>query len=63
MAGKINKEILKWRQKQRPHAIMSPETFEEIKKRAKKAGASNPEAVAGHAYWQTVKAKYRARKK
>lgn len=60
---KINKAILEWRKKQRPHTIMSPETFEEIKKRAKKAGASNPEAVAGHAYWQTVKAKHKERKR
>jgi hypothetical protein len=42
---------------------MKPETFEQIKRKAAASGARNPEAVAGAAYWETAKAKFRKRKK
>ena len=54
---------LAWRSRQKRGAIMKPSTFEKIKEKAKQAGATNPEAVAGKAYWQTVKAKFKERKK
>lgn len=41
---------------------MSPETFEKIKAKAASAGAKNPEAVAGKAYWRTARAKFRKSK-
>lgn len=64
MANKTNyaSEFLKWRKHQKPGAIMSPETFEKIKAKAASAGAKNPEAVAGKAYWRTAKAKFRKSK-
>src|SRR6266849_6120364 len=42
--------------------IMHPATFKAIKKAAKAAGAKDPEAVAGAAYWATVKAKHKKAK-
>ncbi len=41
---------------------MHPATFKAIKKAAKAAGAKDPEAVAGAAYWATVKAKHKKAK-
>ncbi len=61
--GKIPKKVLQWRRKQPEGAIMRPKTFERIKRQAARAGAENPEAVAGAAYWKTVKAKFRERGK
>jgi len=57
--------VLEWREKQKPGAIMKPATFERIKRQAaaKKDKVRDPEAVAGAAYWRTVKKKYKARKK
>ena len=52
-----------WREKQRPSAIMRPSTFRSIERSAAAGGAKDPQAVAGAAYWQTAKAKYRDRKK
>jgi len=63
---KMSKNILKWREKQPTGAIMKPETFEKIKKEAKKRyhiGEERASKVAGKAYWITVKAKYRKAKK
>ena len=63
---KIKKEILKWRERQPAGAIMRPETFEKIKKEAKKRyniGEKRASKIAGKAYWTTVKAKYRRAKK
>ena len=59
----ISKKLLKWRRKQKKGEIMKPSTFEEIKRKAAASGATNPEAVAGKAYWRTAKAKYRKRRK
>lgn len=57
------KGLLAWRSRQKRGAIMKPSTFEEIKRKATAGGATNPEAVAGHAYWHTVYAKFRKKKK
>lgn len=38
---------------------MKPETFEKIKRKAAAKDATNPEAVAGTAYWTTARAKHR----
>jgi hypothetical protein len=37
---------------------MNPSTFQSIERKATASGATNPEAVAGAAYWETAKAKY-----
>ena len=70
MARKSTKKtsagLRKWRRKQKPGAIMKPSTFKKIESKAKKAGATNPEAVAGSQYWKIARTKYRkskARKK
>lgn len=61
MAG-VGKGLEKWREKQKPGAIMKPKTFESIKKSAAARGATDPEAVAGAAYWQAAKAAYKKAK-
>lgn len=53
------KGMLAWRSRQKPGAIMTPEKFEKIKRKAAAGGARSPESVAGAAYWKTAKAKYR----
>jgi len=53
------KGMLAWRSRQEPGAIMKPSTFQGIEKKAPAGGATNPEAVAGAAYWKTAKAKYK----
>lgn len=59
-AGKIGKKELEWRRKQKRGAIMKPSTFSQIEKSAAhKKGVKNPEAVAGAAYWNAEKAKYK----
>ncbi len=60
MGKKVAKKILKWRAKQAPGAIMSPEKFQSIKAGARSGGAYDPEAVAGKQYWQEVMSKYAA---
>lgn len=60
---KMSHKLLLWRRRQKRGAIMKPSTFESIKRKAAAAGATNPEAVAGKAYWNTAKEKYRASKK
>lgn len=60
---KMSEALLDWRAEQPPSAIMKPSTFESIRKRAAKAGATDPEAVAGAAYWRTAEAKFKKRKK
>lgn len=60
---KIPEKVLEWREKKKPGEIMSPETFERIKREAAKRGAESPEAVAGAAYWRTALAKYKKGKK
>lgn len=58
--------LLAWRSRQGRGEIMSPETFEEIKSKAKKRygiGEERAEKVAGKAYWATAKAKYREAEK
>jgi hypothetical protein len=42
---------------------MKPSTFKDIVRKAAAAGATDPEAVAGAAYWRTAKAKYKKRRK
>ena len=59
----ISKKLLKWRKKQKRGAIMKPETFAEIARKAAAAGKKNPKAVAGKAYWRTAKAKFRKKNK
>lgn len=53
------KGMLAWRSRQKTGAIMKPSTFESIKRKAAASGASNPEAVAGRAYWNAAKKKYK----
>lgn len=59
----ISERLLKWRKRQKPSRIMRPSTFQEIKEEAAKAGARDPEAVAGAAYWAAAEKKFRERKK
>lgn len=54
---------LEWRAKQKRGAIMKPSTFTKIEAKAKAGGATNPQKVAGAAYWKTEKAKYAKAKK
>lgn len=56
---------LRWRRKQKQGAIMKPATFEKIKRGAMKKGMSEAKAkkVAGRAYWNTEKKKYKESKK
>lgn len=55
---RAGKGMLAWRSRQKPGAIMKPSTFTGIEKKAAAAGATDPEAVAGSAYWKAVGAKY-----
>jgi hypothetical protein len=58
----IKEKILKWRSHQEPGSIMKPETFKEIEKEGdKEYGKGHGAAVAGAAYWKTVKAKYKGK--
>jgi len=41
---------------------MKPATFAKIKAKASASGASDPEKVAGAAYWKTARAKYKESK-
>lgn len=54
-----SKALLKWRSKKGKGEIMKPSTFEKIKESAARGGARNPEAVAGKAYWETARAKFK----
>jgi hypothetical protein len=60
---KVPEKVLAWRRKQKRGAIMKPSTFKEIERKAREAGYDDPKAVAGAAYWRTVKAKYRKAKR
>lgn len=60
---KIPRAMLEYRERAGRGKIMRPETFEEIKRKAAASGATDPEAVAGAAYWKTLRAKFRNRKK
>jgi hypothetical protein len=60
---KIGKKALEFRRKQKPGAIMSPETFKRIERKAAASGYKDPSAVAGSAYWNALFAKMRAKKK
>jgi hypothetical protein len=60
---KTSKGLREWRAEQPPGAIMKPATFKGIVEKAAASGATDPEAVAGAAYWQTAKAKYKGRKR
>ncbi len=50
---------LKYRKKAGRGKIMKPSTFASIEAKAKAEGATNPQAVAGAAYWRTLKAKHK----
>ncbi len=60
---RAGKGLNAWRSRQKRGAIMKPSTFKDIVKKAKAAGASDPEKVAGAAYWKTAKAKYKKKGK
>jgi hypothetical protein len=60
--ARISKGLKEWRKEQSKGAIMKPSTFERIERRAAASGATDPEKVAGAAYWKTAKAKYRKSK-
>lgn len=55
----IPEEVLEFREKVPKGKIMKPSTFKAIEKKAKRGKYKKPRAVAGAAYWKTVKAKYR----
>ncbi len=58
----VSTAIKQWRRKQKHGAIMEPATFEKVVKGAmRRYGISRKKAerVAGRAYWNTAKAKYR----
>ena len=57
------KGLLAWRSRQKTGKIMRPSTFEKIKKSASKSGATDPEAVAGKAYWGAAHKKYKESKR
>ncbi len=57
--AKESRSLLDWRKKQERGAIMKRTVFDKIKRRASEAGAANPEAVAGKAYWKTAEAKFK----
>jgi len=59
--GKISAKVLKFRRRSRPGAIMSAKTFRGIARRA--GGGAKGARIAGAAYWNTVRAKFRKRKK
>ena len=59
---KTSAGLRQWRAKQKPGAIMKPSTFKDIEASAKARGATDPEAVAGAAYWRTAKEKYKKAK-
>lgn len=62
----VPQEILNWRKKQPKGAIMKPSTFSAIERSAEKKygiGKKRATKVAGAAYWATVKAKAKARRK
>jgi len=54
--------LLAWRSRQKRGEIMRPSTFEKIERKASVAGATNPKAVAGAAYWKTAHKKFRGKK-
>ena len=58
-----SEKLLKWRRRQKRGAIMSSKQFKEIERDAAASGASDPAAVAGKAYWNTARKKFRERKK
>lgn len=60
-----SEDMLAWRRRQKPGAIMKPETFDKIVEEAQKRGMSKARAkkVAGAAYWQAVEAKFQSRKR
>ena len=59
---KESPSLLSWRKKQRLGSIMKSSTFAKIKANASAHGATNPEAVAGAAYWRAAEAKYREKR-
>jgi len=59
----IARRLLEWRKKQKRGAIMEPSTFKSIKRKAKKEGYDDPEAVAGAAYWRAARKKFAERRK
>lgn len=59
--AKVPKKVLRWRERQRKGRIMRPSTFKRIEREARRRGATDPTAVAGAAYWKTVRAKFRRR--
>lgn len=61
----IPEKVLAWREKQRPGAIMPPETFQKIKRESTKryGSAKRGQKAAGAAYWGTVESKFKKAKK
>ena len=56
---KVSKALKTWRSRQSKGAIMKPSTFQKIVRSAVQKGARSPKKVAGFAYWQTARAKFR----
>ena len=60
---KMPTDILAWRRKQKPGAIMKPSTFRKIERKAAASGKyRSPKRVAGAAYWKTVASRYEGRR-
>lgn len=57
--AKIARRVLDYRERQSRGAIMRPSTFAAIEREAAASGATDPQKVAGAAYWKTLAARYR----
>ena len=56
---KTTEKERRWRKKQKRGEIMRPSTFIEIERKAAREGATDPRAVAGRAYWNVERSKYK----
>ena len=59
--AKTSTQLRKWRARKSRGAIMKPSTFAAIARSA--GGGAKGQRIAGAAYWNAAKAKFRKRKK
>lgn len=60
---KTTKKLRTWRKKKKRGAIMKPKTFSKIEKSAaKKYGKKRGAKIAGRAYWNAAKSKFKKTK-
>lgn len=57
--AKIARRVLDFRERLRRGSVMRPSTFAEIERSAAASGATDPQKVAGAAYWKTLGARFR----